>query len=70
MQTQDSRLKTQEWAQLREEAEGIVARYEYRQAAMLPVLHLVQSRLGSISSEAEELVARCSAQPRPTSTRS
>jgi NADH-quinone oxidoreductase subunit F len=42
---------------IREEAEGIVARYEYRQAAMLPVLHLVQSRLGSISSEAEEWVA-------------
>lgn len=42
---------------LRQEAEQIIARYERKQAAMLPMLHLVQDRLGFISSEAEEWVA-------------
>src|SRR3989338_3373391 len=43
---------------IRQEAEGIVARYESRQAAMLPVLHLVQQQHGCISPEAEGWVAK------------
>ena len=42
---------------LRSEAENIVARYEQKQAAMLPVLRLIQERFGHVSSEAEEWVA-------------
>ena len=42
---------------LRAEAEAIVARYEKKQAAMLPVLRLVQERFGVVSLEAEEWVA-------------
>src|SRR3989338_6744443 len=41
---------------LRAEAEKIVARYEQKRAAMLPVLHLIQQRLGVVSTEAEEWV--------------
>jgi len=43
---------------LRAEVEQLIARYERRQAAMLPVLHLVQARFGFLSSEAEEWVAK------------
>jgi NADH-quinone oxidoreductase subunit F len=42
---------------LRQPAEAIIARYERKQAAMLPVLHLVQDRFGSITTEAEDWVA-------------
>jgi len=41
---------------LRQPAEAIVAGYERPKAAMLPVLHLVQERLGFISPEAEQWV--------------
>ena len=41
---------------IRSSAEAIVARYEQKRAAMLPVLRLVQERLGFISIEAEEWV--------------
>ena len=43
---------------LRGEAEGIVAKYERKAAAMLPVLRLVQERVGFISLEAEAWVAQ------------
>ncbi|MBI3083265.1 MAG: NADH-quinone oxidoreductase subunit NuoE [Candidatus Omnitrophica bacterium] len=43
---------------VRQEAEAIVARYERKQAAMLPVLRLVQERFGYITTEAEEWVAQ------------
>jgi NADH-quinone oxidoreductase subunit F len=43
---------------LRPSAEAIAAKYERRQAAMLPVLRLVQERFGYISTEAEEWVGR------------
>jgi len=43
---------------VRQEAEAIVARYERKQAAMLPVLRLVQERFGCITTEAEEWVAQ------------
>jgi len=42
--------------QFQVEAEQLVARYERKSAAMLPILHLVQARLGVISPEAEEWV--------------
>jgi len=42
---------------LRQAAEAILARYEQKQAAMLPVLRLVQERLGCITPEAEAWVA-------------
>ncbi len=42
---------------LEQEAIQIISRYEKKQAAMLPVLHLVQDRLGYLTTEAEEWVA-------------
>jgi NADH-quinone oxidoreductase subunit F len=45
-----------EFESLRQDAETIVARYERKQAAMLPVLRLVQERVGCITTEAEEWV--------------
>ena len=45
-----------EFESLRQDAETIVARYERKQAAMLPVLRLVQERFGAITTEAEEWV--------------
>jgi len=44
--------------QLQQPAEQIIARYERRQAAMLPVLRLVQERFGCITTEAEDWVGR------------
>ena len=41
---------------LRQDAEAVVARYERKQAAMLPVLRLVQERQGYVSLEAERWV--------------
>ena len=43
---------------LKSEAEQIIGRYEQKQAAMLPVLHLVQERLGRITTEAEDWVGK------------
>jgi len=43
---------------LRVEAEQIIARYEQKRAAMLPVLRLIQERFGCISPEAEEWAAQ------------
>ena len=43
---------------LRVEAETIVARYEQRRAAMLPVLRLIQERVGAIAPQAEEWVGQ------------
>ena len=43
---------------LRPEAEAIAARYERKQAAMLPVLRLVQESAGLITPEAEDWVGR------------
>ncbi|MBI3312074.1 MAG: NADH-quinone oxidoreductase subunit NuoF [Candidatus Omnitrophica bacterium] len=43
---------------LREAAEKIIARYERKLAAALPVLHLVQARAGFISDDAEQWVAQ------------
>ncbi len=40
----------------RAEADAIVAKYEEKRAAMLPVLRLVQEKLGFVSPEAEEWV--------------
>ena len=40
------------------EAEEIIARYDQRKAAMLPLLHLVQERFGFIPPEGEEWVSR------------
>ncbi len=41
---------------LLEEANGIISKYERKQAAMLPVLRLVQERFGCVSAEAEAWV--------------
>jgi NADH-quinone oxidoreductase subunit F len=43
---------------LRKDAETVVAKYEQRRAAMLPVLRLVQERFGCITADAEEWVGR------------
>jgi len=42
---------------LRQEAEAIIARYDRAQAAMLPILRLIQARCGCISAQAQEWVA-------------
>jgi NADH-quinone oxidoreductase E subunit len=42
---------------LKGEAERIAARYEQKRAALLPVLHLIQTSCGHISQEAEREVA-------------
>ena len=52
-----SRYGARELEPLRPEVEQIVARYERKPAAILPVLHLVQQRLGSVSTAAEAWVA-------------
>jgi len=44
--------------ELRPEAEAILAKYDRKAAAMLPVLQLVQARFGSISREAEAWVGQ------------
>jgi NADH-quinone oxidoreductase subunit E len=44
-------------AGLRDKIEAVVGRYPGKQAALLPVLHLVQGELGFISSAAEKAVA-------------
>jgi NADH-quinone oxidoreductase subunit F len=43
---------------LRPSAEAIMAKYECKQAAMLPVLHLIQKHFGAITLEAEGWVSR------------
>ena len=42
---------------LRQQLDSIIARYERKQAALLPILHLVQEREGFISPESEKAVA-------------
>ena len=44
--------------ELRSEAEAIIAKYEQKPAAMLPVLRLIQARFGCVSLEAEAWVAQ------------
>ena len=44
-------------AELKKRIEEITARYPSRQAALLPVLHLVQSETGFLSAEEERAVA-------------
>ncbi len=43
--------------QTRKMIEEIIARYPHKEAAILPVLHLVQKEFGFISSESEKMVA-------------
>lgn len=57
MSTQPTAHSTQELESCRAEAEAILAKYARKQAAMLPVLRLVQERVGAVSLEAEEWVA-------------
>lgn len=42
---------------LEQPAAEIIARYDHKQAAMLPLLHLVQERFGLIPPEAEQWVS-------------
>jgi NADH-quinone oxidoreductase subunit E len=44
-------------ADLRKKIDEVVARYPEKQAALLPVLHLVQNEVGSISPQEERFVA-------------
>lgn len=44
--------------QLDPEAEKIVAKYDRKRAATLPLLHLAQEKLGCVTDEAEEWVSR------------
>ncbi len=57
-EVQSSKIDQAALETLREDAERIIATYERKQAAMLPVLHLVQERFGFISLEAEEWIAQ------------
>lgn len=43
--------------EFRQQLDQIVARYERKQAALLPVLHAIQDKEGIISQEAEQVVA-------------
>ena len=43
---------------VRKDAEALIAKYEQKQAAMLPVLHLIQERYGCVTTEAEEWVGQ------------
>ncbi len=45
-------------ADLVERIEGLVRRYPKKEAALLPVLHLVQEAVGCVSPEEEAFVAR------------
>ena len=42
---------------IRKQLDQIIARYERKQAALLPILHLVQEKEGFISPESEKAVA-------------
>jgi NADH-quinone oxidoreductase E subunit len=44
--------------ELRKKIDQVVARYPKREAALLPVLHLVQNEIGCISQEEEKFVAQ------------
>jgi len=44
--------------ELRKKIEEVVARYPKKEAALLPVLHLVQNEVGFISPQEEKFVAR------------
>ncbi len=44
--------------ELRKKIDEVVARYPEKEAALLPVLHLVQNEVGFISPEEEKFVAR------------
>ncbi len=46
-----------DYESLRQSAEMIIAKYDRKQAAMLPVLRLVQERFGYVSPDAQEWVA-------------
>jgi NADH-quinone oxidoreductase E subunit len=48
---------------LEPKAREIVARYDEKRAATLPLLHLAQSRIGHVTPEAEEWVARWTGVP-------
>jgi len=44
-------------AQVRKKLDEIISRYPQKQAALLPILHIVQQDIGQISAEEEKLVA-------------
>ncbi len=44
---------------LRVQADAILAKYEQKRAATLPLLRLVQEAFGTITAEAEEWVGKC-----------
>lgn len=44
-------------AKIKEEIQEIISRYPQKKAALLPVLHIVQREFGSISADAEKLIA-------------
>jgi NADH-quinone oxidoreductase E subunit len=48
---------SQPLSDLNPQAEAMMSRYEYKKAAMLPLLHLVQDHLGYITTAGEEWVA-------------
>ena len=49
--------------ELDKEAERIVAQYDKRHAAVLPLLHLAQDKMGAVTPEAEAWVSRWSEVP-------
>jgi len=55
---------------LEQPAAEILARYDQKKAAMLPLLHLVQERFGHIPPKGSSGSARNSASPSPMSARS
>lgn len=50
-------------ASLDAEAKKVLAKYEYKKAATLPLLHLAQDKVGHVTPEVEEWVARLTEMP-------
>ena len=51
------------WQELDKEAEKIIAKYDKKHAAVLPLLHLAQDKIGSVTPEAEAWVSKWSEVP-------
>src|SRR3989338_5596226 len=46
------------FSQLDKEAQNIVAKYDKKRAAVLPLLHLAQDKIGYVTPEAEKWVSK------------
>ena len=49
----------------KQKVDDLLPRYETKQAALLPILHIAQEQNGYVSTEVEETVAASSSRPLP-----